>query len=104
MANLQQILTSLGNDQKLGPGYLTPVGTPNPTAAQTVIALKQGFDPFRLWQNPLPGMTDQPGAPNVLFAPAHVHNGGGLPPGIYLDDVGGNLDNSHASPAYVFVN
>jgi hypothetical protein len=105
MANLQQILTSLGNDQKLGPGYLTPVGTPAPTAHQTCVALKQQFSPFVLVQNPLPNMTNQVGAPNVLFAPAYVHNGAGMPPGIYLDDVSGNVDMSHGSkqPAYVFV-
>lgn len=103
MANLQQILTSLGNDQKLGPGYLTPAGTPVPTAAQTCIALKQQFDMFTRIQFPLPNMTDVP-TPNVLLSPAYVHNGAGLPPGIYLSDVGGNVDSSHApQPAYVFV-
>lgn len=97
MANLQQLLTSLGNDQKLGAGYLTPVGTPAPTALQTVIALKNQFDPYTLLQTPL-------AQPVGLLTPAYVYNGAGMPPGIYLDDVSGNVDLSHAKgPAYTFV-
>jgi hypothetical protein len=98
MANLQQLLTTLGNDQKLGAGYLTPVGTPAPTALQTVIALKQQLDPFTLLQNPLT-------PPISLFTPAYVYNGAGMPAGIYLDDVSGNVDASHGAkqPAYTFV-
>ena len=98
MANLQQILTSLGNDQKLGAGYLTPVGTPAPTAAQTVIALKQQFDPYTLYQTPL-------APPVALLTPAYVANAQGQPTAIFLDAVDGNLDMSHGvkQPAYVFV-
>jgi hypothetical protein len=104
LGTLQEILISLGNDQKLGPGYLTPVGTPVPTALQTVRALRQQFDPWVLVSNPLPGMTNVP-SPNVLFNAAYVANQAGQPTGIYLDGVDGNLDMSHGTkqPAYVFV-
>jgi hypothetical protein len=101
MACLQELLISLGNDQKLGAGYLTPVGTPTPTALQTVRALRQAFDPFTLVQSPLPGMTNVP-TPNVLLSPAYVSNAAGAPAGIYLDGVDGNL-NKAQGPAYVFV-
>jgi hypothetical protein len=105
MANLQQILNCLGQSQKLGPGYLTPVGTATPNALETLIALKNQFDPFTRVQNPLPGMTNDVGAPNILFSPAYVSNAAGQPSAIFLDAVDGNLDFSHGvkQPAYVFV-
>jgi len=105
MGTLQELLISLGNDQKLGPGYLTPVGTPAPTALQTVRALRQQFDPYTLLQNPLPGQTNRVEGVNVLLTPAYVSNAAGQPSAIFLDGVDGNLDFSHGvkQPAYVFV-
>ena len=104
MNTLQEILISLGKDQKLGAGYLTPVGTP-PNALETVRALRQQFDPYTLYQNPLPGNTNQVGAPNVLLTPAYVSNAAGQPSAIFLDGVDGNLDFSHGTkqPAYTLI-
>lgn len=98
---LQTLLTILGKDQKLAAGYLTPVGTP-PNALETVIALKQQFNPFTLAQNPLPGMTGM-GAPNILLTPAWVASLAAGQDAIFLSDVGGRIDASHTpQPAYVF--
>jgi hypothetical protein len=104
MNSLQEILISLGKDQKLGAGYLTPVGTPAPNALETVRALRQAFDPFTLVQNPLPNMTNVP-TPNILFSPAYVSNAAGQPSAIFLDGVDGNLDFSHGvkQPAYTLI-
>lgn len=102
MNSLQTLLTILGKDQKLSAGYLTPVGTP-PNALETVRALKQQFDPYVLAQNPLPGMTNQPGAPNVLLAPAWIASLAAGQDAIFLSDVGGRIDASHTpQPAYIF--
>jgi hypothetical protein len=102
MNSLQEILISLGQNQKLGAGYLTPVGTP-PNALETVRALRQQFDPYTLLQNPLPNMTNVP-TPNVLLSPAYVANAQGQPTAIYLEGVDGQLDFSHGvkQPAFVF--
>jgi hypothetical protein len=99
MNTLQDLLIIL-DGQQLSAGYLTPAG--NGTAHDTVRALKQGFDPFTLAGNPLPGMTNQPGAPNLLFAPAWVGSLGAGQDAIFLADVGGRLDLSKAGPAYKF--
>jgi hypothetical protein len=97
MGTLQELLITLGNDQKLSPGYLTPVGTPNPTALQTVKALRQQYDPFTLIQNPL-------SFPATLMTPALVGTVAPGQSGIFLDGPDGNLDFSHGTkqPAYVF--
>lgn len=105
MPNLQDLLTILGTTQKLAPGYLTPVGTaPNPpNAHDTLRALKQQFDPFTLRSNPLPGMTNQVGAPNVLLSPAWVASLAAGQDAIFLSDVGGRLNTSNTpQPAYIF--
>jgi len=104
MNTLQEILISLGQNQKLGAGYLTPVGTP-PNALETVRALRQQFDPYTLLQNPLPGQTNRNEGVNILLTPAYVSNAAGQPSAIFLDGVDGNLDFSHGTkqPAYVFV-
>lgn len=100
--NLDNLLTILGKDQHLAPGYLTPVGTP-PNALETVRALRQQFDPRVLPQNPLPGMTNQPGAPNILLTPAWVASLAAGQDAIFLEDVGGRIDASHTpQPAYIF--
>lgn len=102
MNTLQSLLTILGQNQHLAPGYLTPVGTP-PNALETVRALKQQFDPFTLAQNPLPGMTNQVGAPNILLTPAWVASLAAGQDAIFLEDVGGRIDASHTpQPAYIF--
>jgi len=104
MGTLQELLISLGKDQKLGAGYLTPVGTPSPNALETCRALRNAFDPFTLVQSPLNGMTNVL-TPNILLSPAYVSNAAGAPSAIFLDGVDGNLDFSHGTkqPAYVFV-
>lgn len=103
MNSLQQLLIILGNDQKLAPGWLTPVGTPYPTALQTEQALKNQFDPYTLMGNPLPGMTNQVGAPNILFAPAWVGSLAAGQDAIFLEGVDGNLNLSNTpQPAYIF--
>lgn len=101
MNTLQTLLTILGRDQLLSPGYLTPAGSP-PNAADTVRALKQQFDPYTLVSNPLPGMTNQPGAPNVLMAPAWVASLAAGQDAIFIADVEGRIDNSKGQPAYIF--
>lgn len=99
--NLDNLLTTLGKDQKLLPGYLTPVGTP-PNALETVKALRQQFDPWVLKQNPLPGMTGM-GAPNILLSPAWIGSLAAGQDAIFLSDVGGRIDASHTpKPAYIF--
>jgi hypothetical protein len=99
MNTLQDLLTILGG-QQLAAGYLTPAG--NGSAHDTVRALKQGFDPFTLTSNPLPGMTNQPGAPNILLSPAWIGSLGVGQDAIFLNGVDGKLDLSHAGPAYRF--
>ena len=99
MNTLQTLLTILGG-QKLKPGYLTPAGSG--TALETVIALKQQFDPFTLLSNPLPGLTNVP-YPNILLGKAWV---GSLAAGqyaIFLEHVDGNLNLTNTpKPAYIF--
>jgi hypothetical protein len=91
MYTLQRLLTIL-DGQKLSPGYLTP---PKPTALETVIELKKAFDPFTLLQNPIT-------PPALLMTPAWVASLKAGQDAIYLAGVDGNLDLSHAGPAYVF--
>jgi hypothetical protein len=96
MGTIQELLATLGDTQKLAPGYLTPVGTPNPTALQTLRALRQQYDPYTLIQNPL-------GYPATLMTPAWV---GSLALGqdaIFLERVDGAIDFTHTpKPAYIF--
>lgn len=99
---LNELLATLGDTQKLSAGYLTPVGTPNPTALQTLRALRQQFDPWVLAQNPLPNMTGRVGAPNILLSPAWVGSLAAGVDAIFLEDVMGRLDTSHTpKPAYI---
>lgn len=101
--NLDNLLTTLGNDQVLAPGFLTPVGTPRPTALQTVKALRQQFDPYTLLGNPLPGMTNQVGAPNILLSPAWIGSLAAGQDAIFIEDVGGHLNLGNTpQPAYIF--
>jgi hypothetical protein len=81
--------------QKLSAGYLTPSGSG--TALETVIALKQQFDPYTLLSNPIP-------VPALLFTPAWVGSLGAGKDAIFLDGVDGYLDLSHPGqqPAYIF--
>jgi hypothetical protein len=97
MGTLQELLITLGNDQNLAPGYLTPTGTPTPTALQTVRALRQQYDPFTLIQNPL-------NFPATLMTPAFVGSLAAGQDAIFLDGPDGNLDLSHSGkqPAYIF--
>jgi hypothetical protein len=99
------LLTILGRTQKLAPGYLTPVGGADgapPNAHDTVVALKQQFSPYILRQNPLPGMTNQVGAPNVLLAPAWIASLAAGQDAIFISDVEGRIDTSNgAQPAYI---
>ena len=94
MRTLQTLLVIL-DGQKLTAGYLTPAGSG--TALETVIALKNQFDPYTLIQNPL-------SRPATLFTPASVRSLGTVgQTGIFLEGVDGNLDLSHApQPAYIF--
>jgi hypothetical protein len=103
MPNLQNLLVIL-DGQKLSAGYLQPA--PSGTAHDTLIALKQQFDPITLRTNPLPGMNNPPvvnGRPlaNLLFSPAWVSNRAGVD-AIYLDGVDGGLDLSQRQPAFYF--
>jgi len=98
MNTLQDLLTIL-DGQQLSAGSLTPAG--GGTALETVIALKKQFDPWTLATNPLPGMTNQPGAPNVLLAPAWIASLAAGQDAIFISDVGGRLDSSKG-PAYIF--
>lgn len=100
MNTLQDLLVIL-DGQQLGAGYLAPAGAGS--ALETVMALKRGFDPWTLAGNPLPGMTNQPGAPNILLSPAWVASLGAGQDAIFLAGVDGRLDLSHAGPAYVMV-
>lgn len=90
MNTLQTLLVIL-DGQKLAPGYLTPVQD----ALHTVMALKQAFDPVTLLGNPIP-------PPALLMTPAWVASLAQGKDAIYLAGVDGNLDLSHAGPAYVF--
>lgn len=99
---LQGLLAILGQTQKLAAGYLTPVGTP-PNALETLVALKNQFDPYTLLNSPLPGMTNQVGAPNVLLTPARVVTISVGQDAIFLSDTEGRIDLSHnPQPAYLF--
>lgn len=99
MPNLQNLLTIL-DGQKLVAGYLTPAGSG--TALETVIAMKQQFDPYTLLQNPLPRMTNV-AQPNFLLSPAWVSSLAAGQDAIYLDGVDGNLDFSqNKQPAFIF--
>lgn len=104
MANLENLLQTLGRTQKLIAGYLTPVGTGGaaPNALDTVVALKNQFDYYTYLQNPLPGMTNQVGSPNILLAPAWIASLAAGQDAVYLSDVGGAIDQSHTpKPAYL---
>jgi hypothetical protein len=93
---LNELLAILGDTQKLSAGYLTPVGSPNPTALQTLIALRKQFDPYTLIQNPL-------SRPATLMTPAWVASLAAGQDAIFLEDVGGRIDTSHTpQPAYIF--
>src|ERR1700751_4849988 len=101
MNTLQDLLVILDGLQ-LSAGYLTPAGNP-PNAHDTLRALKNQFDPYTLLKPPLPGRTNQPGAPNILMCPAWVGSLGVGQDAIFLDGVDGKLDFSHAGqPAYIF--
>lgn len=93
--NTLQTLLVILDGQKLLPGYLTPAGSG--TALETVIALKNQFDPFTLAGNPIT-------PPALLFTPAAVRSLSVVgQTGIFLDAVDGNLDLSrNPQPAYVF--
>jgi len=102
MPNLQNLLVILGGT-KLAAGYLTPSGTG--TAHETVISMKQQFDPFTLRANPLPGMNNPPivagrPQPNLLFSPAFIASLEAGVDAIYLDGVDGGLDLSQLGPAF----
>jgi hypothetical protein len=92
MRSLQVLLTVL-DGQKLGPGYLTPKAT----ALETVRDLKQQTDALVLANAPM-----QPPS-SVLFAQAWVASLRAGQDAIYLNGVDGNLDLSKAGPAYVFL-
>lgn len=95
MNTLETLLTILGKDQKLSPGYLTPVGTP-PNALETVKALRQQFDPYTLLQNPL-------AKPVPLLTPAWVGSLAAGQDAIFLEDSMGRIDTSQTpQPAYYF--
>jgi hypothetical protein len=99
MPNLQNLLVIL-DGQHLKPGYLTPAG--GGTALETVIALKNQFDPYTLATSPLPGMTNV-ATPNVLLSPAWVGSLAAGQDAIFLDGVDGNLNLSNTpKPAYIF--
>lgn len=106
MPNLQNLLVILGPTQKLNSGYLSvpatgPAG--GGTARDVLEALKQQFDPYTLRSNPLPGMTNQVGAPNVLLTPAWVGSLAAGQDAIFLDGVDGNLNLGNTPrPAYLF--
>ena len=93
MRTLQSLLTIL-DGQHLMPGYLTPAGSG--TALETVIALKNQFDPYTLLQNPLP-------QPTPLFTPVFIGSLAWGQDAIFLNDVSGMIDLSHGKqPAYKF--
>ena len=88
MNTLETVLAIL-DGQKLSAGYLTP----QPTAHETLVALKKQFDPITLLGAPIT-------PPALLFTPAHVASLSGQD-AIYLDGVDGNLSMA-AGPAYKF--
>lgn len=92
MRTLQVLLTIL-DGQKLGPGYLTP---PKPTALECAIELKRQLDTVTI-----NGGSYQP-AGNLLFASAWVASLRAGQDAIYLADVDGNLNKANG-PAYVFL-
>jgi hypothetical protein len=92
MYSLQRLLTILGG-QKLSPGYLTPSG--NNTALETVLHLMSQFSYYVILQNPIP-------YPALLVTPAWIGSLGVGRDAIFLNGVDGNLDLSHAGPAYIF--
>jgi hypothetical protein len=89
---------------KLKAGYLTPAGTG--TALETVIAMKNQFDPFTLRSNPLPGLNNPPlgpsgqPQPNFLLSPAWIASLRAGVDAIYLAGVNGQLDGSPGQPAF----
>ena len=89
MRRLQTLLAIL-NGQHLSPGYLTPAGSG--TALETLIALKNQFDPVTLLGQPI-------SPPALLFTPAWVASLKGKD-AIYLAGVDGNLDLSKGQAAY----
>lgn len=91
MRTLQVLLTIL-DGQKLGPGYLTP---PKPTALETAIELQRQLDTVTI-----NGGSYQPTG-NLLFASAWVSSLRAGQDAIYLADVDGNL-NKASGPAYIF--
>jgi hypothetical protein len=95
--NTLQTLLIILDGQKLGAGYLTP---PKPTALETVIDLKKGYDPTQL-----PGNATAKQFPSLLHTPAFVASLAGGQDAIFLDGVDGNLDLSQGAkqPAYIFV-
>lgn len=106
MNTLQDLLIIL-QSTKLSAGYLQPAdpnGNPAAigTAHDTFRALKNQFDPYKLLGAPLPGMTNQVGAPNTLLTPAWMASLRAGQDAIYLSDVSGRLDASHTpKPAYL---
>jgi|SRR6516164_31975 hypothetical protein len=105
MANLENLLQTLGRTQKLVAGYLTPVGTGGaaPNALDTVVALKNQFDYYTLLGSPLGNFTNRAEAPNILLSPAWIGSLGVGQDAIFLDDVQGRVDFSHTpKPAYIF--
>jgi hypothetical protein len=91
MRTLQVLLTVL-DGQKLGPGYLTP----SATALQTMIDLKRQLDTVTINK----ASYQSPG--NVLFSSAWVASLRAGQDAIYLADVDGNLNKANG-PAYVFL-
>jgi len=105
MPNLQHLLTILGGT-KLQAGYLTPAGSG--TAHETVIAMKQQFDPIVLRSNPLPGMNNPPivagrPQPNLLFSPAFIASLEAGKDAIYLSGVDGRMDLTQGQPAFTIL-
>ena len=90
MRSLQTLLAIL-DGQHLTPGYLPTFGSG--TALETLIGLKNQFDPFTLRANPIT-------PPAWLFTPAWVASLKGQN-AIYLAGVDGNLDVSKGQAAYV---
>jgi hypothetical protein len=91
MRTLQVLLTVL-DGQKLGPGYLTPKAT----ALETMIDLKRQLDTVTINNGPY----QSPGT--VLFSSAWIASLRAGQNAIYLSGPDGNLDLSKAGPAYVF--
>ena len=89
MRDLQTLLTILDGEH-LSAGYLTPT---QPTALGTVMDLMAQMNPIILFNQPIM-------PPALLFTPAWVASLKGKD-AIYLAGVDGNLDLSHAQPAYL---